>query len=94
MINQSKKLSGPFLLDLKNKFREIAGEDQLIDLDEFRSGLELADQTICDRLFSIFDKDGNGSIDYAEFMDTIESMVNGTDKEKIHFAFQLQSKLN
>ena len=89
MINQSKKLSGPFLIDLKNKFREIAGEDQLIDLDEFRSGLELADQAICDRLFSIFDKDGNGSIDYAEFMDTIESMVNGTDKEKIHFAFQL-----
>ena len=89
MINESKKLTGPFLIDLKNKFREIAGEDQLIDINEFRDGLELANHKISDRLFNIFDKDGNGSIDYSEFMDTIESMVGGTDKEKIHFAFQL-----
>ena len=89
MINESKKLTGPFIIDLKNKFREIAGEDQLIDINEFRDGLELANHKISDRLFNIFDKDGNGSIDYSEFMDTIESMVGGTDKEKIHFAFQL-----
>ena len=39
MINESKKLVGPFLIDLKNRFREIAGEDQLIDKEEFRNGL-------------------------------------------------------
>lgn len=89
MINNSKKLTGPFLIDLKNKFREIAGEDQLIDINEFRDGLELANHKISDRLFTIFDKDGNGVIDYNEFMDTIESMVSGSDKEKIYFAFQL-----
>ena len=89
MINESKKLTGPFLIDLKNKFREIAGEDQLIDINEFRDGLDLANHKISDRLFNIFDKDSNGSVDYSEFMETIESMVVGTDKEKIRFAFQL-----
>ena len=42
MINKSKKLAGPFLIDLKNKFREIAGEDQLIDRQEFQNGLDLS----------------------------------------------------
>jgi len=35
LINNSKKLVGPFLIDLKNKFREIAGDDQVIDKEEF-----------------------------------------------------------
>ena len=42
MINKSKKLTGPFLIDLKNKFREIAGEDELIDRREFQNGLNLS----------------------------------------------------
>ena len=89
MINKSKRLAGPFLIDLKNKFREIAGEDQLIDRDEFQNGLQLSNEKISDRLFDIFDKDNSGSIDYNEFMGTIESIVNGGKKEKIRFAFDL-----
>ena len=45
MINKSKKLAGPFLIDLKNKFREIAGEDQLIDRQEFQGGLDSVSYT-------------------------------------------------
>lgn len=89
MINKSKKLAGPFLIDLKNKFREIAGEDQLIDRQEFQGGLDLSNKEISNRLFDIFDKDKSGSIDYNEFMETIESMVNGKEEEKIRFAFEL-----
>ena len=89
MINKSKKLSGPFLIDLQNKFREIAGEDQLIDREEFRNGLQISNQKISNRLFDIFDKDSNGTIDYSEFMYTLESIVNGDQKEKIRFAFNL-----
>ncbi len=80
---------GPFLIDLKNKFRGIAGEDQLIDKKEFRNGLELSNKEISDRLFHIFDKDNSGSIDYSEFIGTIESIVYGGEKEKIRFAFDL-----
>ena len=68
MINKSKKLAGPFLIDLKNKFREIAGEDELIDRREFQNGLNLSNIEISNRLFDIFDKDNSGSIDYSEFM--------------------------
>ncbi len=89
MINKSKKLTGPFLIDLKNKFREIAGEDQLIDRGEFQDGLELSNKEISNRLFDIFDKDGSGAIDYSEFMETIESLVSGEEQEKIQFAFDL-----
>ena len=87
MINESKKLVGPFLIDLKNRFRDIAGEDQLIDKTEFRNGLAITNNEISDRLFEIFDQDDSGSIDYGEFMSTIESMIEGTDREKIKFAF-------
>ena len=89
MINKSKKLAGPFLIDLKNRFREIAGEDQLIDREEFQNGLNLSNKEISNRLFDIFDKDDSGAIDFSEFMDTIESMVSGKEKEKIRFAFDL-----
>ena len=68
MINKSKKLAGPFLIDLKNKFREIAGEDQLIDRQEFQNGLDLSNNQISNRLFDIFDKDKSGSIDYNELL--------------------------
>ena len=60
----------------------------LIDKLEFRNGLDISDD-ISDRLFDIFDKDKNGSIDYKEFIDTIESMIGGTEEEKIKFAFEL-----
>ncbi len=89
MINTSKKLTGPFLVDIRNKFQEIAGEDQLIDRTEFRQGLEISNEEISNRLFDIFDKDDSGSIDIAEFMETIESIIGGTDQEKIKFAFDL-----
>ena len=89
MIYKSKKLSGPFLIDLQNRFREIAGEDQLIDRDEFRNGLQISNEQISDRLFDIFDKDSNGTIDSSEFMNTLESIVHGNKNEKIRFAFKV-----
>ena len=44
MINQSHKLTGPFLIDLKNKFREIAGDDNKIDRESAKFNKCLADQ--------------------------------------------------
>ena len=38
----------------KNKFRIIAGEDQLIDKEEFFKGLDISNQQLSDRLFNIF----------------------------------------
>ena len=89
MVNQSHKLSGPFLIELKNKFREIAGEDNRIDRDEFQKGLSLNDEAIVNRIFDIFDRDHNDYIDSDEFLLGIESLINGEKEEKIRFAFDI-----
>ena len=46
MVNQSHKLSGPFLIELKNKFREIAGSDNKIDRLEFKNSLVIENEKI------------------------------------------------
>ena len=89
MVNQSHKLSGPFLIELKNKFREIAGEDNKIDRDEFSKGLCLNNESIVNRIFDIFDKDHNNYLDIDEFLSGIESLINGEKEEKIRFAFDI-----
>jgi len=89
MVNQSHKLSGPFLIELKNKFREIAGDDNKIDRDEFSKGLSLNNEKIVNRIFDIFDKDHNNYLDINEFIYGIESLINGEKEEKIRFAFDI-----
>jgi len=89
LLNTSNKLTGPFLIQLKNKFRSLSGEDQLIDKQEFFDGLEISNRNFSDRLFDIFDKDKNGRIDHDEFLSTIETIILGSKKDKIKFAFNL-----
>ena len=89
MSNSSNKLTGPFLINLRNTFNEIAGEDKLIDRKEFHRGLDINDQRISDRLFDIFDSDGNGYIDSFEFMSAMEALINGSEEDKIRFAFDI-----
>ena len=85
MINKSNKLTGPFLIDIKNKFSEIAGDDNKIDRQEFHDGLSLKSDKIVDRIFDIFDKDNNNFIDLNEFLSGIKSLINGSEIEKIRF---------
>ena len=83
MINSSKKLQGPFLIDLRNKFREIAGEDQLIDRKEFQLGLEIENDDIINRLFDLFDTDKSGTIDFNEFIDGIQNLIEFKNRYNI-----------
>ena len=53
MVNQSHKLSGPFLVELKNKFREIAGDDNKIDRSEFQQHLSISNEKIINRIFGL-----------------------------------------
>ena len=89
MINQSNKLIGPFLIDIKNKFTEIAGDDNKIDRQEFHDGLSLNSDRIVDRIFDIFDKDNNNFIDLNEFLSGIKLLIDGSKIEKIKFAFDV-----
>ena len=89
MSNASNKLTGPFLVNLRNTFNEIAGADKLIDRNEFKQGLDIRDDGISNRLFDLFDSDHNGYIDSFEFMSAIEVIVNGNEEDKIRFAFDI-----
>ena len=89
MPNKSNKLEGPFLINLRNKFNEIAGDDKLIDRNEFQEGLEIENQNISNRIFDLFDLDKNGTIDSYEFLSSIEQIINGTEEQKIRFAFDI-----
>ena len=75
MVNQSHKLSGPFLIELKNKFREIAGSDNKIDRLEFKDSLVIENENIINRIFDIFDKDENNLLDINEFINGIETLI-------------------
>jgi Ca2+-binding EF-hand superfamily protein len=89
MVNQSHKLSGPFLIELKNKFREIAGSDNKIDREEFKNSLAIENEKIINRIFDIFDKDENSFLDINEFISGIETLMEGTNAQKIKFAFDI-----
>ena len=89
MVNQSHKLSGPFLIELKNKFREIAGSDNRIDREEFKNALIIKNEKIINRIFDIFDRDENNFLDISEFISGIEILIDGTDAQKIKFAFDI-----
>ena len=89
MVNQSHKLSGPFLIELKNKFREIAGSDNKIDRLEFKDSLVIENENIINRIFDIFDKDENNLLDINEFINGIETLIKSTNAQKIKFAFDI-----
>ncbi len=89
MINTSKKLTGLFLIELKNRFKTISGKDNLIDRDEFKNGLNINDLRISNRLFDLFDNDKSGFIDFDEFVSSLELLINSDSESKIKFAFDL-----
>lgn len=89
MGNTSNKLVGPYLVNLRNTFSEIAGEDNLIDRKELKQGLDIRDEGISNRLFDLFDSDHNGFIDSSEFVSGIEAIIHGSEEDKIRFAFDI-----
>ena len=77
------------LVELKEQFINIAGEDYLINQQEFQQALGIKDDYFARKLFSLFDEDGNGTVESDEFFDHVEMLVNGTQEEKLRFAFRL-----
>merc|ERR1719186_1078976 len=45
-----------------------------------------------DQIFRIFDKDGNGSIDFKEFMIATDMTTSGSPEEKLRWAFKMYDK--
>ncbi|KAL9642334.1 hypothetical protein ABK040_007332 [Willaertia magna] len=78
---------------LYEQFRNISSsreDDGVIDKTEFKEALGLKDSLFVDRMFSLFDEDGDGSINFREFICGLSVFCEkGTIDEKLKFSFRI-----
>lgn len=85
------------LASLQSKFREIAareGNPAMITRAEFTEALSIVgvnqnDADILDRLFTMYDKTGDDSIAWRDFIVGIAPLISGSHVDKIDFAMRL-----
>ncbi|XP_060116342.1 NADPH oxidase 5 [Heteronotia binoei] len=68
------------------QFGTIAGEDQEIDLEEFKTALK---SFFAERFFALFDADGSGTITLDELLEALKLLIHGSETDKLHFLFQV-----
>jgi hypothetical protein len=68
-------------------------DDGVIDKSEFKEALGLKSSEFVNRMFNMFDGDGNGEIDFSEFVIGLSVFsTKGTESEKINC--KKKTKLN
>lgn len=77
------------IAELEARFKKIAGDDNLLDRDEFRRALSLTDDYYADRIFDIVDDDDSNSVELSEFLEFVRRMTTAETEERIAFAFRL-----
>ena len=85
------------LASMQSKFREIAsreGNPSMITRTEFTEALGIVginqnDADIFDRLFTMYDKTGDDSIAWRDFIVGIAPLISGTHVDKIDFGMRL-----
>lgn len=61
-----------------------------LSVEEFRSIPELKQNPLVERVIALFDKDGNGVINFTEFIEGISQFtVNGNKEDKLNFVFKI-----
>eukprot|EP00933_Yihiella_yeosuensis_P001651 TRINITY_DN102770_c0_g1_i1.p1 TRINITY_DN102770_c0_g1~~TRINITY_DN102770_c0_g1_i1.p1 ORF type:complete len:178 (-),score=37.81 TRINITY_DN102770_c0_g1_i1:86-619(-) len=76
---------------LYHRFRKLDedGNGQL-DPSEILGVAELAENPLVKRVISVFDKDGNGTVSFIEFLLGLAKLAGGTSEEqKLEFAFSI-----
>ncbi|XP_068266719.1 NADPH oxidase 5 [Nyctibius grandis] len=71
------------------QFGSIAGEDKEIDLEEFKTALQVKESFFAERFFTLFDSDGSGTISLEELLEALSLLVHGTATDKLRFLFQV-----
>jgi len=74
---------------LERAFARHAGSDARIDLQDLRAALGLRSEYLARRVLAVFDKDGDGTVDKAEFLEGVRRLVFGSDRDKLLFAFRV-----
>ncbi|NXW62262.1 NOX5 oxidase, partial [Eurystomus gularis] len=71
------------------QFGSIAGEDKEIDLEEFKTALQVKESFFAERFFALFDADGSGTISLEELLQALSLLVHGSEMDKLRFLFQV-----
>eukprot|EP00741_Cyanophora_paradoxa_P017925 tig00021036_g17309.t1 len=81
------------IMHLYRHFSSISGsisDDGLIDKEEFKQALGLRASLFVDRLFSLFDRNADGRINFREFLTGLSVFCpKGTLEEKLKFSFKI-----
>ncbi|NWW46161.1 NOX5 oxidase, partial [Pedionomus torquatus] len=78
-----------WLLWVTKQFGSIAGEDKEIDLEEFKTALQVKESFFAERFFALFDSDGSGTISLEELLKALTLLVHGSETDKLRFLFQV-----
>lgn len=82
-------LDAQLLSTLERAFAERAAGDGRLDLEGLKKALGLRTEYIARRMMQIFDANGDGVVTKDEFLAAVRSLVAGSDREKLFFAFRL-----
>jgi len=74
---------------LENAFAQHAGADMRIDAAELQKALGLRSEYLAQRVLQCLDRDGNGVLTRDEFLAGVRTLVFGSDRDKLYFAFRV-----
>ncbi|NXI41542.1 NOX5 oxidase, partial [Galbula dea] len=74
---------------VRKQFGSIAGEDKEIDLEEFKTALQVKESFFAERFFALFDVDRSGTITLEELLRALSLLVHGSEMDKLRFLFQV-----
>ena len=66
------------------------GKDKILDMYSMILPVGNA-KLFVDQIFRIFDKDGNGTIDFKEFMMATDMTASGSPEEKLRFIYTTEN---
>ncbi|XP_058593232.1 NADPH oxidase 5 isoform X1 [Neofelis nebulosa] len=72
-----------------HQFETIAGEDREINLQEFKTALNVKESFFAERFFALFDSDGSGTITLQELLEALTLLIHGNPMDKLKFLFQV-----
>ncbi|XP_016001235.2 NADPH oxidase 5 isoform X2 [Rousettus aegyptiacus] len=85
----SAKEDAKWLQWVTQQFETIAGEDREIDLQEFKTALNVKEPFFAERFFALFDSDGSGTITLQELKEALNLLIHGNPMDKLKFLFQV-----
>ncbi|XP_006920277.1 NADPH oxidase 5 isoform X1 [Pteropus alecto] len=85
----SAKEDAKWLQWVTQQFETIAGENEEINLQEFKTALNVKEPFFAERFFALFDSDGSGTITLQELKEALNLLIHGNPMDKLKFLFQV-----